>query len=158
MIRQAQKSAAVFTVKMYDQGDREMTLSKKTRLGTVTVNNNVIAKVILRAAEKTEGKLFLSSERGRRLGVASRIGVGDISGNFEIEEKEGAYYLSFSGIVQFGSSIKSVTDTVLDHIQEEMQQLFPCHRGVITLHIVGVKSKQIAERDIEVKREYEAAR
>ena len=65
-----------------------MTLSKKTRLGTVTVNNNVIAKVILRAAEKTEGKLFLSSERGRILGVASRIGVGDISGNFEIEEKE----------------------------------------------------------------------
>ena len=55
MIRQAQKSAAVFTVKMYDKGDREMTLSKKTRLGTVTVNNNVIEKVILRAAEKTEG-------------------------------------------------------------------------------------------------------
>lgn len=83
-----------------------MTLSKKTRLGTVTVNNNVIAKVILRAAEKTEGKLFLSSERGRILGVASRIGVGDISGNFEIEEKEGAYYLSFSGIVQFRQQYK----------------------------------------------------
>ncbi len=135
-----------------------MALSRKTQLGTVTVNNAVIAKVILRAVEKTEGKFFLSSEKRRILGVASRVGVGDLSGNFEIEEKDETYYLKFSGIVQFGSSIKNVTDTVLGHIQEYMQELFPDRKGVITLHIVGVKAKHIAERDIEVKREYEAAR
>ena len=56
------------------------------------------------------------------------------------------------------SSIKNVTENVLDLVQEEMQQFFPTQGGEIILHIVGVKSKQIAERDIEVKREYEAAR
>lgn len=133
-----------------------MALSRKTKLGSVTVNENVIAKVILRAAEKTDGRLFLSSERRRVLGVASRVGVGDISGNFSIEERDNTYFLSFFGIIRFGSSIKIVTEIVLDSIQEEMQQLFPKQKGVISLHIVGVKSKQIAERDIEVKREYEA--
>ena len=62
-----------------------MSLRKKTQLGTIIVNNNVIAKVVLRAVEKTDGKFMLSSEKGRILGVASRVGVGDISGNFNIE-------------------------------------------------------------------------
>ena len=135
-----------------------MSLNRRTRLGTVTVNDNVIAKIILRAVEKSDGKLLLSSERGRILGVASRVGVGDILGNFQIQEKENKYFLKFSGIIRFGSSIKSVTENVLDLVQEEMQQFFPTQGGEIILHIVGVKSKQIAERDIEVKREYEAAR
>ncbi len=135
-----------------------MSLNRRTRLGTVTVNDNVIAKIILRAVEKSDGKLLLSSERGRILGVASRVGVGDILGNFQIQEKENKYFLKFSGIIRFGSSIKNVTENVLDLVQEEMQQFFPTQGGEIILHIVGVKSKQIAERDIEVKREYEAAR
>ena len=135
-----------------------MSLNRRTRLGTVTVNDNVIAKIILRAVEKSDGKLLLSSERGRILGVASRVGVGDILGNFQIQEKENKYFLKFSGIIRFGSSIKNVTENVLDLVQEEMQQFFPTQVGEIILHIVGVKSKQIAERDIEVKREYEAAR
>lgn len=135
-----------------------MSLNRRTRLGTVTVNDNVIAKIILRAVEKSDGKLLLPSERGRILGVASRVGVGDILGNFQIQEKENKYFLKFSGIIRFGSSIKNVTENVLDLVQEEMQQFFPTQGGEIILHIVGVKSKQIAERDIEVKREYEAAR
>lgn len=135
-----------------------MSLNRRTRLGTVTVNDNIIAKIILRAVEKSDGKLLLSSERGRILGVASRVGVGDILGNFQIQEKENKYFLKFSGIIRFGSSIKNVTENVLDLVQEEMQQFFPTQGGEIILHIVGVKSKQIAERDIEVKREYEAAR
>lgn len=135
-----------------------MALNRRTSLGTVTINDNVIAKIILRAVEKSDGKLLLSSERGRILGVASRVGVGDILGNFQIQEKENKYFLKFSGIIRFGSSIKNVTENVLDLVQEEMQQFFPTQGGEIILHIVGVKSKQIAERDIEVKREYEAAR
>lgn len=135
-----------------------MALNRRTSLGTVTINDNVIAKIILRAVEKSGGKLLLSSERGRILGVASRVGVGDILGNFQIDEKENKFFIKFSGIIRFGSSIKNVTENVLDLVQEEMQQFFPTQGGEIILHIVGVKSKQIAERDIEVKREYEAAR
>ena len=89
-----------------------MSLNRRTRLGTVTVNDNVIAKIILRAVEKSDGKLLLSSERGRILGVASRVGVGDILGNFQIDEKENKFFIKFSGIIRFGSSIKNVTEAI----------------------------------------------
>ena len=43
-------------------------------------------------------------------------------------------------------------------LQSQMQTMFPEYGGCLTLKIVGVKSKHVAERDIEVKREYEPAR
>ena len=135
-----------------------MTLNERTSLGLITVNDNVIAKIILRAAEKAEGRLLLSSEKGRVLGVASRVGVGDVLGNFSIRAEDDRYVLRFSGVILFGSSIRWVSETVLDAVAEELRSFFPHHGGRIILHIVGIKSKQIAMRDIEVMREYEAAR
>lgn len=136
----------------------KMTLKRETRLGAITISDNVIGRVILGAAAKADGKFFLSSDKGKIIGVASRVGIGDISGNFSITESGGTYYIEFFGIISFGSSIRNVTETVLASVQKEMQSLFPDNAGVITLHIVGMKSRQIAERNIEVKREYEAAR
>ena len=135
-----------------------MTLNERTSLGLITVNDNVIAKIILRAAEKAEGRLLLSSEKGRVLGVASRVGVGDVLGNFSIRAEDDRYVLRFSGVILFGSSIRWVSETVLDAVAEELRSFFFFFFGRIILHIVGIKSKQIAVRDIEVMREYEAAR
>ena len=63
----------------------------------------------------------------------------------------------FYTVIIFGSSIKSVTETVLDELQNKMQTMFPEYGGELILKIVGVKSKNVAERNIEVKREYEPA-
>lgn len=135
-----------------------MTLKVKTDLGIIKVNDGIIARILINSAEKTQGKLMLSAPKAKVLGIASRVGVGDLLGNFIIEEYEGKYFLTFYGIIRFGAGIKNVTQTVFDSIEEEMRTLFPDKGGVITLKIVGVKSKHMAERDIEVKREYEAAR
>ena len=47
---------------------------------------------------------------------------------------------------------------VLDALEETFKSMFPSKAGKITIKIVGVKSKNIAPRDIEVVREYEATR
>ena len=36
--------------------------------------------------------------------------------------------------------------------------MFPDGKGQVVLHIVGVKSKKLAERNIRIVREYEPAR
>jgi len=74
------------------------------------------------------------------------------------EEDKDIYKIIFYAVISFGSSIKNVTEEVLDQLQSQMQTMFPEYGGCLTLKIVGVKSKHVAERDIEVKREYEPAR
>lgn len=131
-----------------------MTLTKTTDLGTISINDSVIAKTILKAASNAEGRLFLSTESGKILGYHTN----DLYGNFIMEEVDETYKITFYVIISFGSSIKMVTDKVLDALQAAMQSMFPEYGGVLTMKIVGVKSKNIAERNIEVKREYESSR
>ena len=64
----------------------------------------------------------------------------------------------FYVVLNFGASIKKVTDTVLDALCREMQSMFPQQKGIFTMVITGVKSKNIAPRNIEVTRIYEPAR
>lgn len=135
-----------------------MTIKKVTELGTITVNDSVIARTIINSASKAGQRLYLATEKGKIIGNSQRLGSGELSGNYIFEEKNGRYELTFYAVISFGSSIKSVTETVLDDLQQRMQTMFPEYGASITLRIVGIKSRNVAERNIEVKREYEPAR
>ena len=135
-----------------------MSLSKDTQLGTITVNDNVIAKAILRSTIGMKDKLFFATEKGKLLGSPSRVSASELSGNLIIEERDGKYNIVLYVVTSFGASIKNVTETVFDMMQKEMQTMFPDQEGTLIIKIVGVKSKNIAERNIEVKREYGASR
>lgn len=141
-----------------DKEIKKMSLSRETQLGKITINDNVIAKSILKATAGVANKLYLSTEKGKILGSPLRVGTSELAGNIVIEEIDERYEITFYVIISFGSSIKNVTETVLNTLQEEMQSMFPNQGGVLRIKIVGVKSKNVAERDIEVKREYEASR
>lgn len=141
-----------------DKEIKKMSLSRETKLGKITINDNVIAKAILKATAGVANKLFLSTEKGKLLGSPLRVGSSELAGNIVIREVNGRYDITFYAVINFGSSIKNVTETVMNALQEEMQTMFPNQSGILTVKIVGVKSKNIAERDIEVKREYEASR
>lgn len=135
-----------------------MILTVKTNLGNIIVNGNVIAKVIIKAAAKTEDRVILSNAKGKTLGVASKLSSGDMAGNFVMEEIDGKYHLDFFGVIRFGSSISGVSKTILDSVEAELKEMFPDKGAHITFHIVGIKSKQLALRNIEVTRDYEASR
>ncbi len=135
-----------------------MTLTKTTPLGDITVNDSVIAKAIIRSVQTAGKKLYLSTEQGKLLGSHSRVSSGDMLDNFNIEEKDEKYHITFYVVLSFGASIKNVTQTVLSALEKEMSAMFPEYGGEITMKIVGIKSKNTAHRDIEVKREYGPAR
>ncbi len=132
-------------------------IKKTTALGDITLNESVIAKAIIKSALEAGDRIFPATEKGKIIGTYKKIGSGDLSGHFEFEEKDNKYKIKFYTVISFGSSIKAVTETVLDALEDRIKTMFPEYGGELVLKIVGVKSKNIAERDIEVKREYEPA-
>jgi uncharacterized alkaline shock family protein YloU len=135
-----------------------MPLIKNTDLGEIIINDNVIAKAILRSTLSMSDKMFLSTKKARIIGQPTKIRSGDLVGHFVIKETPEKYILKFYIIMSFGSSIRQVTDTVLSALEKEMRAMFPEKNGRLTIKIVGVKSTYVAERDIEVVRVYEAGR
>ena len=135
-----------------------MSLTKTTSLGTITINTAVISREILFATAKVNEKLFLASEKCKVLGSPKKVGSGELAANIKVEQTKEEFKLTFYIVMNFGSSIKSTTETVLDYLEESFKAMFPKQNGKIVLKIVGVKSKNVAPRDIEVIREYEASR
>ena len=135
-----------------------MALTKTTSLGTITINPSVLAREVRTAAVPVKEKMFFATSRGKLLAGPQKISSADLSANMTIEETDENINLTFYIIMSFGSSIKNVTETILDGIEKSFKTLFPTKGGNITIKIVGVKSKKIAPRNIEVVREYEATR
>ena len=135
-----------------------MALTKKTSLGTITINPSVIAREVREAATPVKEKMFFATDKGKLVAPPMKISSADLSSNMIVEETGDRINVTVHIIMSFGSSIKTVTETIFDGIENSMRALFPQKGGNIKIKIVGVKSKKIALRDIEVVREYEASR
>lgn len=122
--------------------------------GTMKINQNIFGRIAYDAVGLTEGKAFSASEKGKQLtGIGgTRPTPGEIGDHMIAREEEGRIYLELYIIMSFGASIQKATQQILDYMEGQLKILFPDQGGRILLKIVGVKSKQIAARDIEVER------
>ena len=133
-----------------------MSLERSTQYGKIKLNDTIFAKAVLSAVAKTGGKVLCASERGKILGgIDQKVSTGELTSNIFIRETAESYYLKFFVIMSFGASIKENCTVVLDSLEKQMKTMLPDKQGQIVLKIVGVKSKKIAERNIEIVREYE---
>lgn len=137
-----------------------MALERDDALGNIKLNDGVFAKMLLRALARTDDKAILASEKGKPLGggINQKISTGEAAANLKFYEEPTRYCMEFCIIITFGASIQKVTDVILDDLAAQLSQMLPEKGGHLVLHIVGIKSKKIAERNIEVVRDYEPAR
>ncbi len=133
-----------------------MSLERISEYGKIKINENIFAKIVLNAVAKTGGKVFCASQRGKILGgIDQKVSTGELTSNIKITDGETEYILEFLVVMAFGASIKQNCGIILDYIEKEMRTMLPDKGGKIILKIVGVKSKKLAIRNIEIVREYE---
>ena len=133
-----------------------MSLERISEYGNIKINENIFARIILDAVAKTNGRFMPATEKGKIPGgLDNRVSGGELLPHIKISETEEEYRLDFYIVMSFGSSIRENCKIVLDYVEKEMHSMFPDKGGRILLKIVGVKSKRIAARSIEVVRKYE---
>lgn len=139
-----------------------LTISKSTELGKITISNVIFAEIIDEGfrLEKCAGKIWPATKRGRQIGNDLKYSVTDLANNIEVAKglnSEGID-IEFSTIIKFGAGISSVTDTLCDYIVDTMKDRHNKSVNTIKVRITGIKSKQIARRDLEVIKRYETER
>ena len=130
-------------------------MERMTDMGVMKINRLIFGRLVLDALASAGGKAFPASEKGKLLaGIGgSRPAAGEIADNLVVkEEADGSLLLKLYIIMSFGSSIQLATGQILDSLEGDLKPMFPGQSGRIVLKITGVKSKQIAPRDIEVER------
>lgn len=129
-------------------------MERSNEKGTIKINRLIFGRLVYDAVELTEGKVFSASEKGKLLtGIGgSRPAPGEITDHMVIYERDGCLEIEFCVIMLFGASIQQNTELILNHMETALKTMFPEQPGRILLRVVGVKSKKIAPRDIEVER------
>ncbi len=136
-----------------------MTLSRENELGTISVSNIFFAQIIADSfnQESCANKVWPATKKGRQIGSDAKFSISDFAGAIEIEPSLNGdnVDIEFSIIVKFGTSIRSLTDVLSDYIADTILQKQNKRPNQIKIRITGVKSRQIARRNLEVIKRYE---
>ena len=131
-------------------------MERKNEKGTIKINDHIFARIVGEAISQAGGKAFPASEKGKLLtGIGGSMpGVGEQADNLVVREEEGGVYLEWYIIMSLGASIYRATKLMLDYVEKELKSMFPGQPGRAVVRIVGVKSRLIAVRDLEVERKW----
>ncbi len=127
-------------------------------LGKISFSRNVIYRICMDAAEKS-GEARIQNYKGRYtakkpglLNAFSQAEEEIEDKDIEISESELGLVITVYIVVRFGVSISGVAETMMDHIYEQMEQLFGEKPAQVRIVVTGTASKTIAKRHIEFSR------
>lgn len=136
-----------------------MTISRTTDLGKITVSDLIFAQIIEKSFKLPECKdrVWPATLKGRQIGNEQKFSLSDFSHEIEVETSADGnnFSLTFNVIIRFGSSIKLITGAMSECIADTVQMRQGKKPEMIKIRVVGVKSKQIAKRNVEVVHRYE---
>lgn len=137
-----------------------MTIARETDLGKISISNAIFAQIIMDAMEQEScrGKVWPSTKRGRQLGGEQMPDAADYGSHIEAERSlDGeSIDLEFSIIIRFGTSIRRVTDALGGFIAQAIYEKQGRYPHQVKIRIAGVRSRQIARRNLEVIKNYAA--
>ena len=135
-----------------------MTLSRETELGTISVSNIIFAQLIAEAFNKDacKGRIWPATRRGRQIGSDQKFSISDFASCIEVEYSDDGENIDivFSVIVRFGTSIRSLTNALADYVADAICQRQGRKPNQIRIRITGVRSRQVARRNLEVVKSY----
>ena len=123
----------------------------RTELGEITIPDYAI-ETIVPAAVKTyldEDKVFFDRRRG--WGKPLRQAKNDELSGVEIRTDEEGTHFEVPVIIRFGTSIKAVSDALINGIRKGFKQLTGEEPASIRILVTGTLSKQLIKREIEVE-------
>jgi uncharacterized alkaline shock family protein YloU len=126
----------------------------KTERGNILVTKKVIARIVVDAVDKFEGKVFITNQNGKLFGAFSRLGGLDETVNMEINFSEKGVDIRLFIVVRFGTSIGMVTTQLMDDIQAGVSRVMGIETNSLSVVLAGTISRTIAMKYEEGRRKY----
>lgn len=119
--------------------------------GDISIDKNVVGRIIVRAVEQFNGKVLISNHKGRVAGFAAKLGMADDVSYMEINTGAKGLDIRFYILIRFGTSINKVTEQLISTIKTDTEEITGLEVNSIAVVVTGMVSKQTARRNIEVR-------
>lgn len=135
-----------------------MTVSRETQLGTISISNLLYAQIIARGFEQEacRERIWPATRKGRLISGGQKLNLSEFASHIDVDNDfvENSVDLEFSVIVKFGASIRSLTDQLANYVAAAVEEKTGKKPSQIKIKIAGVKSRQVARRNLEVIKRY----
>lgn len=129
-----------------------MLYKEETENGNIIIEKAVIAKIVAETVVQFNGKVFISNYKNKATTFAAKIGVTDDINSMDIIMGEKGLDIKLYIVVKFGTSITKVTNTLLNEIYDKVYEFTSLEPNSVAIVVTGMISKNIAKRNIEVRR------
>lgn len=124
----------------------------ETMNGAISIDKEVIGKIIAEAVGQFKGKVLISNHKGKVVsGFAARLGVMDDISYMEINLEKGGLDIRFYILIRFGTSINRVTEQLIETIKKNTEEMTGLEVNSVAVVVTGMVSKQTVRRNIEVR-------
>jgi uncharacterized alkaline shock family protein YloU len=132
-----------------------MQYETKNSIGAITVNGAVLGAIIKREIAGFEGRAILCDSNGKLYKKHNYLRVMPVNSEsafFESEWDENGLWLRVFIVIRFGSSIRLIADRLIDGLYARISELLGIDSPRLSVVVVGIISKNLAKRNIEVTR------
>ena len=129
----------------------------ETKLGEIHFPASTINRIVMEAVESCGGKVDILNYKGKYKNMmpwlASRMNIyKEEAGGIQVEETEEGMILTVYVVIHFGTSIKRVTEKLIDGIYENLERVMKIKPKTVKIVVTGTLSKNIVKRHIETER------
>lgn len=129
-----------------------MLYKEENEKGSIVIEKAVIMRIISEVVSQFNGKVVISNYKNKARTFYAKIGVSDESNSMDISMGEHGLDIKLYVVVKFGTSINMVTNQLINNIHAKIAEYTTIEPNSVTVVVTGMISKNIARRNIEVKR------
>ena len=124
----------------------------ENKLGIIDIERPVATKIIKDVVMKHKDVYAITNNKGQTISIWNRWSV-DKNKEFIVirKDKQGRIRIDIYLILYFGVPITSVSQKIIQNVRNKLKEYLELSPESIYIHVAGLKSKNIVERDIVVK-------
>lgn len=123
----------------------------ETEIGKVNITGLVLRKITKEVISRYSEVAYIANDKGQTSNLLHIISENKEANLIQIKKLENKIEIKINIVLKFGVSISNTSSKIIAEIKKEIKDLTEIEVDSVMINIIGLKSKNIVKRDIQIK-------
>lgn len=128
-----------------------MIYALQTERGKVNIARLVLRKITREVISRFSEVVYIANEKGQSTSLLNMMSENKEVNFIQIKKAEDKIVIKINVVLKFGVSISNTSKKIIAETKKEIFNLTGIEIDSVIVNIIGLKSKNIVKRDIQIK-------
>lgn len=127
------------------------------KYGKIKLSENLLGQIARRAIHTSKGQAWLSTSKGKIIdnSISMLVSTQIYAQSVDCKVVNDKLYLTMYIICEFGKSMNNIVSDIIGQLEKDIPSVFSVDLAEIDVIVKGIKSKEIAKRNIKFVEKYD---